>query len=433
MLPSDILTEIFLHVVKAAASMPFPTPKSQVKAALRLSGVCAYWRQLALCIPRVWNAPMRLNVSNVSTGYLAVTKDVLERSSPHPVSITLVNGTKPISAALVNTVVLFAHRWGSIEVNFDIIPFLNTATPPTLHQLTSVTFNFSRKTRAPPPAFFLDAPRLSVVSLETSDLSKLPLPWLQLTALDLTKHEGPPLVVDIIEQCVALRDLRLNVMAWEVDNLPDASDIVALSHLKTCTLEIVQEDDASTFTPFFARFAFPALQSLNILIDGDDDVSHLGNAFAPFLGRCPNLEGLKIGFCGMESDTLGNILLNIPSLKAFELRCCRNCVNNAFFERLTYRETDLAPVAPFLQDVRLVSVEEDYDEDCIREMIRSRWWSDEALKALPTPPRVARWSNISISADDCDSRECSEDLEATMAELRAQGLHLYIALKETGE
>ncbi|KAJ7062325.1 hypothetical protein C8F01DRAFT_1284846 [Mycena amicta] len=431
MVPSDILTEIFLHVT-AAASMPFASPTAAVKAALRLSGVCAYWRQLALCIPRLWNGPMRLNVSNVSAGYAAVTKDILERSSPHPISITLDNGTTSISAALVNIVVSFAHRWSSIMVKFDIFPFLQTAPPQskTLHQLTSANFNLSRGISGPPSALFLDAPRLSDVFLEIPNLSELPLPWSQLTALYLTHHE--PLLLDIIGQFISLRRLYLSTMAWMEDNLPDVSDIVALPQLEDLQLSIWQRTEASTFTPFFAHFALPVLESLHINMDTDHE-SHLGDAFVPFLRRCLNLEHLSISFCAMDSDALDNILLNIPRAKTFALEDCHNCVDDAFFERLTYRETDLAPVAPCLQTLMVAGVWEEYDENSIQEMIRSRWWSDEAFQSLPSPPRVARWKEIVISANDGESGRCSADFEAMMNELRGQGLSLRVALKDDRE
>ncbi|KAJ7059891.1 hypothetical protein C8F01DRAFT_989045 [Mycena amicta] len=423
MLPADILTEIFLNVVKP------PSRSKQVKRALNVSGVCAYWRQLALSTPRLWDMPMILDASSVSPEYAAVTNDILERSSPHPISLALVmaDDTKPISSVLLKTVTAFVHRWGKIDVDFDILPFLKLVPAQTLHHLTSASFKLLRGTRGPPSALFLDAPRLSGLYLSIRDLSidTLPFPWSQLMELNLTIRPFSPLLISTISQCTSLRDLRLNAVAWRPGGLPPVSHVVILPHLKSCALRIVQQEDGDlcTFTPFFAQFGFPMLQSLELRVDMDDEEAFLGDAFAPFLGRCPSLEHLRILFCDMGSDALGNILLNVPSLKTLELSYCQYCVDHAFFERLTYRPMEsTAPAAPCLQKIKLEAAGDDYDEESIREMILSRWWSDEALQALPAAPLVARWTDISVY--EYGSEECSKDFAAAMNELRAQGLRV---------
>ncbi|KAJ7060008.1 hypothetical protein C8F01DRAFT_1231806 [Mycena amicta] len=416
MLPADILTEIFLNVVKP------PSTSKQVKRALNVSGVCAYWRQLALSTPRLWDMPMILDVSSVSPGYAALTNDILERSSPHPISLTLVmaDDTKPISAALLKTVIVFVHRWGKIDVDFDILPFLKLVPAQTLHHLTSASFKLLRGTRGPPSALFLDAPRLSGLCLSIRDLSidTLPFPWSQLTELNLTIRPFSPLLISTISQCTPLRDLRLNAVAFHL------SRMWSFCHISS------QDGDHCTFTPFFAQFGFPTLQSLELRVDMDDEEAFLDDAFAPFLGRCPGLEHLRILFYDMDSDALGNILLNVPSLKTLELSYCQYCVDNAFFERLTYRPMEsTAPAAPCLQKIKLEAAGDDYDEESIREMILSRWWSDEALQALPAAPLVARWTDISVY--EYGSEECSEDFEAAMSELRAQGLRVDVNFKKS--
>ncbi|KAJ7057550.1 hypothetical protein C8F01DRAFT_319381 [Mycena amicta] len=426
MLPADVLTEIFLNVVKRSTS-------KQVKRALRVAGVCAYWRQLALSTPRLWDMPMILDASSVSPAYAAVTNDILKRSSPHPISLTLAvrDETKPTSSALLKTVIAFVHRWRSINVNFDILPFLESVPAQTLHHLTSATFDLLSGTEGPPSALFVDAPRLSGLCLSIRDLSTLRFPWSQLTELNLTIGPSSPLLLGTIGQCTSLCDLRLDAAAWKAGDLPPLSDMVILAHLKTCVLRITQQEDGDlcTFTPFFAQFAFPTLQSLEIHMEMDDEEAFLDDAFAPFLGRCPSLELLWIMSCDMDSDALGNILLHVPSLKTLELFYCQYCVDTAFFERLTYRQTGFTPTAaPCLQKVILYGVGDNYDEECIREMILSRWWSDETLQALPAPPRVARWENISVF--DYASQDCSEDFEAAMNELRAQGLGVDIKVKK---
>ncbi|KAJ7072987.1 hypothetical protein C8F01DRAFT_1225775 [Mycena amicta] len=410
MLPVELLAKIFLDVVKVSVVLFKSSSSKLVKVTLGLSGVCSSWRQLALCTPRLWDMPMKLDVSNVSAAYAAMTKVILERSSPHPVSIMLsiAHPYKPISAALVHTIVSFILRWSSID---------------TLDRLTSATFNLLRGTRGPPCTLLLDAPRLSDVSLEISDMSTLPLPWSQLTSLHLTPHECSPHFLGSVGQCASLRHLFLDATGWKENNGPGVPGIATLAHLETCTLQSLEQQDTTIFTPFFAHFAFPALRDLDVRMDVDYEECHLGDAFAPFLVRCPNLNHLHIFYCDMDSEALGIILLSIPSLETLVLQCCWGSVDYEFFESLTYGETDLTPLAPRLQTIILTAtaVGECYEKS-ILDMVLSRWWSNDTLEALSTPPRVARWREILIGPDVDEVRECSEDFESTMNELRAQGL-----------
>ncbi|KAJ7066379.1 hypothetical protein C8F01DRAFT_1123070, partial [Mycena amicta] len=383
--------------------------------------------------------PMQLDVTNVSAAYAAMAKSILERSSPHPVSITLAQGDSdepgPISAALVHTIVSFIHRWSNIDVDFDILPFLKKVPAQTLDRLTTATFKLSQGTMGPPCTLLLDAPRLDHASLEISDLSMLPLPWRQLTFLHLlTPHEYSLAFFGIIGQCASLRRLLLDVVtAWKETSLPCVSDIITLAHLEVCALFTSQEHCATIFTPFFAHFAFPALQILDISMDYYDD-SHLGDAFMPFVVRCrgPNLVCLRIDHCAIDSEAVGIILRNIPSLEMLELERCWDCMGYEFFERLTHRETDLTPLVPRLETLSIFSSEVGEYEECILDMVLSRWWSDETLQALPTPPRVARWKEITI----CPAigvasviQKCTEEFETAMEDLRAQGLDVMVTFE----
>ncbi|KAJ7062290.1 hypothetical protein C8F01DRAFT_1137095, partial [Mycena amicta] len=361
MLPSDILTEIFLEAVC--------TSSAPIKADFEISAVCAYWRHLVLNTPRLWTN-VDIKVARASAEYSAMVADILQRSEPHPVAISL---TKPGSAPprspffipILDAVLSVAGRWETIFFNFDIIPLLKDFQPPTLSHLTSMTlhllYDYDDVQPGSASSLCLDAPKLKVVDLTMPDFARLPMPWSQLTHLKLTNDTPDSEFLDIISQCVSLVQLTLDVCAWK-DNIPTPVDVVSLPHLLDLRVDVSHPLRDNTFEPFFARFAFPALQKLDVRREGRFDTD-LGYEFPRFLGRCPNLESLSISYSNMGAYLLAGILLNSPSLTKLELLACRKCITDAFFELLTYREADsTAPVAPDLKTLHLENVGQGYTE-----------------------------------------------------------------------
>ncbi|KAF7299471.1 hypothetical protein MIND_00897100 [Mycena indigotica] len=434
-LPEDLLIEIFKRVVSGSQQrLDFGfdinirgIPACRFKEVLCLSSVCNYWRRVLLATPHLWVMPMILNASNASSAYAETTAVMLQRSFPHPVDI-LLHLRKPqhaMSRKLIAVVVSSALRWSSIKANFDIIPFLQNAPKGTLPHLSHVELDLQNAPAVQgnqSSSLFVDAPQLSLVSIDINGISRLQLPWSQLRQLELIDEHHPLLVLEAIAQCTSATRLKLGCNAWRADHATSSGNVVSLPHLRELELDI---GGGLTMTPIFALFAFPCLKSLEIKMDGISPLS-LSTAFPSFLQRSPNLEKLEISDCDLDAGELSAILLNIPSLVSLELYGCTSCVDNSFFQRLTYHEAAPNPAAPCLRRINFEYVGDDFDEQPILDMIRSRWWTDEELQARAVPPKVARWESITIWGDLEDNRDFMEEFQDEIEEISAEGLALDI-------
>ncbi|KAF7296714.1 hypothetical protein HMN09_01080500 [Mycena chlorophos] len=432
MVPAELLTKIF-RMASGDVQVPWygaGQRNGHFKSVFRLASICAYWRQLVISDARMWTKPVSVNATNTAASYAEMVALLLKRSQPHPVDITLAasDTKKPVSAAVVKAVLACVDRWSTIDLGCNIIPFLENSLPAP-KSLWSANIRLQSRPRNPISLLFRNAPRLWDLKLNINDLEKLPMPWNQLRVLALHHFQRSPLLLTSLAQCVALERLKLSAVGWTLDahNPSGAAAPVSLSCLKKLDLDIHGDSEASTgtdFSPFFAHFTFPALKSLEVSLDYTAWIPGLGPAFAPFLGRCTSLESLEIRHSEMDSNELDAILLNIPSLTSLHLCCCFGCVEDRFFERLTYDPTNPRPAAPCLTHIDLEIVRDDFTEDAIRAMARSRWWTDAELAALPVPPRVARWKSISVQTDDDEGMAITDDFKTFIDRTCAEGLIL---------
>ncbi|KAJ7062276.1 hypothetical protein C8F01DRAFT_1368901 [Mycena amicta] len=442
-LPAELLAEIFLNVVGPVVRSHRIQVRLELaipRAAFRLSAVCTYWRQLALNTPHMWFLPTKfyLNALNDSPRDLSMVQEIIKRSSPLPLDIAIHGRTrwnfpKPIFAPLVDLVVSVAHRWREISnINVDIVSPLEAVGAPAFEHLEYVDLILDR-IELPPSSLFLHAPHLRHVQLNITDIGRLLMPWTQLTEFIFLREKmrsASLLDIQVVMQCVCLVRLCLNGVAWSKAKIPAAGDIVCLEHLTNLEMHPTTSDESLPFELFFTRFTFPALSSLTISMDDarEDDI-YLTDDFVHFLTRSPNLESLTIEHCEIDSAVLERILLAISSsITILNLHSYHNCLTNAFLERLTYNPAESTPpLAPHLQSVDLVSqVGDDYEEDVVREMILSRWWTDDALQALPAPPPVARWSSIVVRSSRYAS-PYSDNFASMVSRVRAEGLRLRTA------
>ncbi|KAJ7196092.1 hypothetical protein GGX14DRAFT_198760 [Mycena pura] len=104
---------------------------------------------------------------------------------------------------------------------------------------------------------------------------------------------------------------------------------------------------------------------------------------------------------------------------------CSFCIDDFFLEELTYRELDTVHLVPKLQKLTFGFVSDNFAEELLETMIRLRWWSDQALQALLSPPPVARLRDIGVSRG-YDFREVSASFQARITQLRAEGLEIAV-------
>ncbi|KAF7301103.1 hypothetical protein MIND_00674300 [Mycena indigotica] len=425
-LPADILLEIFRTVIHE--SQASSSGNEAFVPVFCLASVCFYWRQLVITAPRLWPTTMILRGPACSPQYLETTKTLLQRSSPYSLDITvrprvLFSSREPpimMTSNIMDIVVGSAHRWRRISVVFNATPFLSTTqlSGPLCH-LCEIDFP-QKLVLDQRLALFLDAPKLTRVRLYGADFTKMLLPWSQLTKLKLGAVASSDFLI-VLEQCNSLVDLELDGVVRGEDTIisfVSRASVISMPHLHDLRIAML---DYRTFDPFFSNFGFPSLLTLIIRTANVITEPELGQSFPSFLQRCPALEYLEFFGCILGRASLGSMLLRIPSLTHLKLNCCFDCVDNAFFERLTYRATDLDPPAPCLQKLELDCVGNNYSGDAVLAMVRSRWWESDAFQVLPTSPRVARWKAIYISASNYGAK-FSDEFKAAVAELCAEGL-----------
>ncbi|KAF7288374.1 F-box domain-containing protein [Mycena chlorophos] len=431
LLPSDILAEIFLDTIDVSRGLHYRSASLSNLAfmpVLRLASVCAHWRQLAVCDPRMWRGEISLKVANVSATYIEITGLMLQRSSPHPLDLTL--GVKDrskspaFSTEVLSAVLGCAQRWKSLRIETNVLHLLK-APLPRLERLERVLVELVSRSTDMTTSFLLDAPLLAHARITLNHLEKIPLPWTQLVELVLTSGDNPSSILTILSGCTALRTLELNMIAWDGDAGVLQHPFV-IPNLHQLSVNFMQPDSGDgTTAPFFANLTSPALRQLKVTFEFLDN-GPLDPEFISFLRRSPELQSLSITECDMDSAFLSTILLNTPSLESLNLACCFSCLGQEFFQRLTYTNgaTNSFPAAPRLREIDLESCRGDFREEDVMDMVLSRWWTDAQLAALPTPPLVARWNDISIST--VDGMQKTDEFKAWINNRCEEGLKLYI-------
>ncbi|KAF7325503.1 hypothetical protein MKEN_00399300 [Mycena kentingensis (nom. inval.)] len=388
MLPAELLAGIFLLVAR----------EKQLREAVRLASVCAYWRRVALETPRLWTTEAGIDfaVTHVSPAKVELAEALFKRAAPHSLRVAIREpwllrrepkaAASPNLPAMLETCAAYMSQWSSLETNWKgtVALFQDICTP-----------------------------------------------LLRLRVLTLKHDADPEPVLKALSHCVSLVKLTLDMRGWTEPEDVFEEPMITLSELTEMKLQELELGDAdvrrgseATFQPFFARLACPRLKTLAVagLTDMDKQYS-FSDAFPDFLGRSRRLEDLTIEWSTMDDQDLARILQNIPSLVSLRIEYCWQAVGDAFFEALTYRPHSAhAPLAPRLQSIHMYCIGEGDDEHKISAMVLSRWWADEDV---PTPaPRVARWREIYIGAAD-DGREnddVSEGFKAMRARVRAEGL-----------
>jgi hypothetical protein len=102
-----------------------------------------------------------------------------------------------------------------------------------------------------------------------------------------------------------------------------------------------------------------------------------------------------------------------------------SCIDDTVLEFLQYSPANTVHPVPRLREIRVEYAGEDFQESILEDMIRSRWWSNAELAALPVPPPVSRWKSIYIYRDS--GVALSQTFNSSMVRLEQQGLNLSIA------
>ncbi|KAK7040511.1 hypothetical protein R3P38DRAFT_2894851 [Favolaschia claudopus] len=418
-LPDEMLTNIMRDAC------------TTVQSAFWLSQVCPYWRELTHRIPALWTGQLPLQfltVANPLPEHIAFIKEYVQRSNPLPLRFNHLGSSsnKTISPAVAEALLVGASRWVYVYVSRDhpsLLGALAKLRSEPLKMLESVDLRGGNKAQMSVSAF-LRAPLLRKVTLWVAQTEKFPMPWGQLTELELW-DDNFSLWIGILLQCTSL--VRAKIYAKgsaEEDEDTDNLIPVTLPFLETLDLHLPTHKVASCF----GRLALPKLRRLEMSLDADDrEWSAATSAvFSQFQDRSPNIEYLAITLCEIYSDALNSILRHSPNLTDLRLDYCLYCLDDNLLEQIQRHEEDQAHLVPHLERLHFFAVGDCWSEEGLLAMIKSRWWTTEELQALPGPPPVARLERVDISRSDDDGPPFSKSFQREIRRLKAQGLDVEV-------
>ncbi|KAJ7776758.1 hypothetical protein DFH07DRAFT_951375 [Mycena maculata] len=416
-LPAELLAEIFLLVANNGYGMTRWETINEVQV---LTQVCAYWRQVAHTTPRLWIGAVDNRVEKTPTdNYLACTKGWLERSTPLPVPVYLEGQGNDDIGPLMEILANAVHRWSSAQFilpSLSVLSRIPRDSAKSLHTLRLRSADTQNPARI---ATFSVAPQLRTLELTIRRPNLLPMPWSQLT--DLTVRSTDPLpCLDTLVRCPNLVCAAFETNPW--NDVPDLSNLkmTTLSQLHTLKLDFTYRMDASEhFMPFFGRLTLPVLKNLQLELKINTTWTSI--PFTEFQLRSPNIEYLSIDNSNLDSGDLLAVLHHAPSLVRLQTDCCMACFDDVIIAGLRYSEGNAVHLTPRLEVLWVSIIENDFDEEGFDAMIQSRWWTDEQLIALPSPPKVARWSSIAVLRVGVN---IGEQLEAKIIQYRTQGLDI---------
>jgi hypothetical protein len=378
---------------------------------------------LGCTTPKLWTALLPIYTKKpTSDAFVAMTKTFLERSAPLPIPISL-SKTEGLAPPLVDFVFSLAPRWKSLTLHSCHFSRLSQLPLNALESLETVTLRIHSQIFPDEPKLkaFLGAPRLHIVDLLVNSINHFPMPWIQLTHLTI-EEDSCQTCLDILLQCKNIVTANFRGMHSWIQPPPSAP-ITVLPWLESFDVAFV-ESEGDHVMSFFTPLDLPALTKLHVKADLDDSWSAAD--FGPFQRRSPNIQHFCIGHCSDLSPTdLICILAAAPHLVKLELELCMNCIDDTVLEFLQYSPANTVHPVPRLREIRVEYAGEDFQESTLEDMIRSRWWSNAELAALPVPPSVSRWKSIHIYRDS--GVALSQTFNSSMVRLEQQGLDLSIA------
>ncbi|KAJ6456456.1 hypothetical protein C8R45DRAFT_578724 [Mycena sanguinolenta] len=266
-LPNDITSEIFTRFVPVYPAVP---PLTGIASPTTLTHVCRQWRQVALATPALWRA---IYNSGRELGEIRdMAKTWIKRSEPYPLSIEInVDSPDVLRGLLMQPSAITTGRWAHLKLRIpsSFSARLGLSSMPILQ---SLDFFGTLSLFLPYAGFaFYDVPQLRTVCLSDHAVSKISLPWEQLTSLTLLcvhAWEG----IKILRQVPNLVTcaLRLRSRARPESDLP-------LLCLEPLTLTLWTS--SLLVTGFFASFVTPCLRKLGVhdVFLGAEPISTLGS------------------------------------------------------------------------------------------------------------------------------------------------------------
>jgi hypothetical protein len=441
-LPIELLVEIFKHAVhtplfrdtppsryEPTSTIFHPTARTALSKVLCLSQVSPYWRQIVLNTPRLWAdgvLSVDLNRSKVDEIYLDGLRDVLARSSPFPITVSLTADGPPYPNSVVHVMTQSAKRWRAVDLHMPSFDSFASLTPGTFEVLERLQLQ-DLDDQTNPITAFRSSPRLRHLTLYLSHdrpsmIHLLHMPWSQLTHLSVHDNSLGACRA-VLLQCSNLISARFSTShEWDLAPQAAESSVVVLPFLKTLSVafEEASIDEFGGTAAFFTPLALPSLTSLDLELHPEADAYEdwPTEVFSQFLLRSPSIEHITLLFCQIDSEGLIALLRHASALKKLEIRNSWNCLDDDSLQALTYDHgDDASPLAPKLQDLLFEYVGNYFDENVFEDAIRSRWLD----KRVITNPRVASLQKVTFFP--VEAEDLSASLITRMKDLaRAQGV-----------
>ncbi|KAF7357480.1 Cytochrome P450 [Mycena sanguinolenta] len=377
-LPVEILSEIFDLTIK---------DETHIHDAHRISHICSYWRRVAHSTPRLWTRTLEVHLCekrNVADGL----KTWLERSAPLPVSLVF-TPIRDINLPILEEALRVAPRCRSLQFdpNSTMPPWLTRRLAQcSLDHLEALDLGRVHARGEEHSSSSFTAPRLRKLSMVHLGALQIVVPWAQLTELNLGCG-SLDVIFEVLGQCANLTEASIRIYGWSQFHAVGNDIAVRFSQLHTLSLYFW----TGIASCVFVHLSTPALEKLHLRLNRVDWI--LAD-FTAFLLRAPNLAFLQFSFANsLASDDLAAVIHHASSLTHLTIDKCGNCFDDAFIRTLHYADS-AEPRAPCLHSLVVRSVEGNFTEEVLADMIASRWWTDTELASVS--PAVARWTHVEL-------------------------------------
>ncbi|KAJ7766798.1 hypothetical protein B0H16DRAFT_1522521 [Mycena metata] len=445
-LPPELLVEIFKIAVHTPLivdsnipswSLPPGDSGPALQKVLRLSQVSSYWRQLVHGTPQLW-AEGVVGVSlnqELTDRYLDGLDNLLTRSAPYPMSISIIRGpdtsTPPSksSQTLARNVTSTARRWKNLQIDLDSLRHFNHLPSDTFEVLEQLHLRNPRSLASDPILVFESSHLLRVFSLEAAvqTIQILRLPWSQLTHMDLRDTSLGGCRAALLQCSNLVWAKIITSYDWDFFSPVTDSPVTILPFLGTLDLEfqgVPNLEEVHGIEAFLLPLALPCLKILTIELDCNGEIWPTA-VFSDFQSRSLNIEKFTLSYSEIDSQDLITVLRRSPALQSLEIKDCGRCIDAAFFSALCYDALDSTPLVPKLENLSLMNVGT-LDNSLFEIAIRSRWWQDgEGIFPDGSTPRISRLKAVSVDDEfDPPNNRFDDDFKARMQELANQGLRL---------
>ncbi|KAJ6578668.1 hypothetical protein DFH09DRAFT_1148046 [Mycena vulgaris] len=406
-LPFEITSRIFLDCLPQDADTILRPYPSQNEAPLVLTRVCRDWRAVAVSTPMLWTH-LRIELDSddgrghIDSKWVALLDIWLQRSQPHPLSMTVSNlsYTEP-DETLVGVLDRHSPRWRDLTLKLPFNHFSRLSAHVSLPLLERLTISaHGSPDMINPISAFRNAPRLNHVCLEGGmHPSDLLLPWDQLRTMEFYGASS--------DDCLELLRLTPNVVSCVLD-IQYASHALAqgapLQSLRSFTFS------GPAGWGILRYVAMPALQKLDLTRSPPDPRNIV--QLLQFVARSEcALRELRLYVRSAVTTQTIYLLRCLPLLSTLDLILAEADIGTAIFRE--FRSSDNgASLVPEIQSISLRCVHGDNHQlmfDVITEALYVR----------------SGLSSFTLSMDD-DGQTPSPEIRDRWRVLSEEGMKLQI-------